>query len=348
MNRIAMVARSPAVWMISFGLLGFAAGALVPACQSSTVNCTTGTSRCGAGCADFRSDSLNCGACGVACQSLQICQDSTCQCRPGSVLCGGSCVVTTSDQNCGACGRSCQLPDGGPAVCTPNPDGGLPECLAQCTPDLTNCAGGCVNLQSDLFNCGQCGKLCLDGQSCRAGSCTSDVIAACINTASIVGIQAIADVAGRSRPFGNAPQALASLRGVLLEGDGIDLKLEQMRLEDFGVLTNVNDAGVSPNHIFVDDPYIYLVNGDAFADAGGAPNSTLQVLQQMAGDAGLGDAGLPLSAIATVNFDAGNPPQAVTKLGNNLYIALFLGEVAEVDVSNPAAPRTTRTFDLRT
>jgi hypothetical protein len=348
MNRIAMVAGSPAVWMISFGLLGFAAGALVPACQSSTVNCTTGTSRCGAGCADFRSDSLNCGACGVACQSLQICQDSTCQCRPGSVLCGGSCVVTTSDQNCGACGRSCQLPDGGPAVCTPNPDGGLPQCLAQCTPDLTNCAGGCVNLQSDLLNCGQCGRACVAGQGCRAGSCTSDVIAACINTASIVGIQAIADVAGPSFPFGNAPQALASLRGVLLEGDGVDLKLEQMRLQDFGVLTNVNDAGISPNHILVDDPYIYLVNGDAFADAGGAPNSTLQVLQQTGGDAGLGDAGLPFSTIATLSFDQGNPPQAVTKLGNNLYIALFLGAVAEVDVSNPAAPRITRTFDLRT
>jgi len=215
-------------------------------------------------------------------------------------------------------------------------------------PGLTSCAGGCVNLQSDTLNCGECGKACLAGQSCRAGSCASDVIAACVSTASVVGIQAIADVAGSSVGFGSAPQALASLRGVLLEGDGADLKLEQMRLQDFGVLTNVNDAGFSPNHILVDDPYLYIVNGNAFADAGGAPNSTLQVLQRSEGDGGLGDAGLPLSTIATLSFSAGDPPQAVTKLGSNLYIPLFLGEVAEVDVSNPAAPRLVRTFDLRT
>ena len=340
MKRIAMVARTPGVWMIILGLLGFAAGTLVPACQSSAVNCTAGTSRCGAGCADFRTDSLNCGACGVACQSLQICQGSACQCRPGSVPCGASCVITMSDrQNCGGCGTACQPTE----LCE------LGHCVPQCTmPGLTSCAGGCVNLQSDTLNCGECGKACLAGQSCRAGSCASDVIAACVSTASVVGIQAIADVAGSSVGFGSAPQALASLRGVLLEGDRADLKLEQMRLEDFGVLTNVNDAGFSPNHILVDDPYLYIVNGNAFADAGGAPNSTLQVLQRSEGDGGLGDAGLALSTIATLSFSAGDPPQAVTKLGSNLYIPLFLGEVAEVDVSNPAAPRLVRTFDLRT
>ncbi len=339
MKRIAM--QPPAVWMIIFGLLGFAAGALAPACQSNTVVCRPGTSRCGLGCSDFKSDSLNCGGCGVACQSLQICQDSACQCRPGSVLCGASCVNTISDrQNCGGCGAACQPSE----VC--DPPG---RCRAQCTLPLTNCAGGCVNLQSDPLNCGQCGRTCLAGQSCRAGSCTSDVVAACVSTASVVGIQAIADVAGASVGFGSAPQALASLRGVLLEGDGADLKVEQMRLQDFSVLTNVTDAGFSPNHILVDDrddQYVYIVNGDAFADAGGAPNSTLQVLQRT-GDVAA-DAGLTLSTIATLSFDAGDPPQAVTKLGNNLYIPLFLGEVAEVDVSNPAAPHTARTFDLRT
>jgi len=206
-----------------------------------------------------------------------------------------------------------------------------------------------VNLQSDTLNCGQCGNACRAGQSCRAGSCTSDLIAACVSTASVVGIQAIADVAGSNVGFGSAPQALASLRGVLLEGDGADLKLEQMRLQNFGVLTNVNDAGFSPNHILVDDPYIYIVNGDPFADAGSIPNSTLQVLRRSEGDGGLGDAGLLLSTIATLSFNPGDPPQAVTKLGTNLYIPLFMSEVAEVDVSNPAAPRrTARTFDLRT
>lgn len=342
MKRTALFARRSTLWMLLLGLVGFAAGAFFPACQSDTVVCRAGTSRCGLGCADFRSDSQNCGACGVACQSLQICQDSSCQCRPGSVRCGASCVITTSDrQNCGACGTACLVDAGTPEVCE------LGHCRAQCTqPGLTNCSGGCVNLQTDAVNCGQCGRACLAGQSCRAGSCSSDVFAACIDTGNVVGIQAIADVASAITPFGTAPQALASVRGVLLEGDAVDHKLEQMRLRDFAVLTNLTDVGNSPNHILVDDPYIYLVNGDASADAGGRPNSTLQVLQRT-GDL-TGDAGVLLQTIATLGFEPTNPPQAVTKLGNNLYIPLLLGDVAEVNVANPATPSRARTFRLGT
>lgn len=357
--------RRRAFWMLTFGLVGFAAGVLVAGCPSTGINCNPGTNRCGLGCADFRSDSQNCGACGVACQALQICQDSACQCRPGATLCGTSCVVLSSDlTNCGRCGRSCLLPDGGApaggAVCEPA-DGGsadLPgECHAVCTrPELTNCAGGCVNLLTDAVNCGACGLTCLAGQSCRAGSCRFDVVAACVDTGLVVGIQAVSDVTGARTAFGNRPQALGAVRGVLLEGDGFDLKLEQMRLKDFAVLgppvladggtSTFNDVGNSPNHILVEDPYVYVVNGTPQADGG-----SLQVLlrrTELNPDAGSPAPGIDLQLIGTLNFDGGNPPQALAKLGNNLYIPLYLGDVAEVDVSVPATPSRRRNFDLRT
>jgi hypothetical protein len=155
------------------------------------------------------------------------------------------------------------------------------------------------------------------------------VIAACFNTGQIVGIQAGPDIVSPRYAFGSGPQTLAALQGILFEGDGIDRKLGQMRLQDFQVLSNVNQLGNSPNHIFVDDPYIYVVNSFG---------NTLQVLQKT-GDAGTGDAGLPLTTVAEFPFDAGTSPQSIAKLGTNLYIPLFSSnELAAVNVSNPTAP----------
>src|SRR5262249_38710418 len=154
---------------------------------------------------------------------------SMCQCRPGSTLCGGSCVVTSSDpQNCGGCRN-----DGGVAC-----DAGVcqqGQCLAQCTPDsgLVACARGCVGLQSDPLNCAQCAHACLTGQSCHRGSCASDVVAACINSGQIIGIQAGVDVTSVLYDAGPAPRALATIQGILLAA-GNDRRLWQIRLEDGG------------------------------------------------------------------------------------------------------------------
>jgi len=44
----------------------------------------------------------------------------------------------------------------------------------KCSPGKTSCGDGCRDLTSDAHNCGACGVMCSDGQSCVAGSCVCD------------------------------------------------------------------------------------------------------------------------------------------------------------------------------
>jgi len=336
MRRIKLFTHPLAVWLI-LGTGGFIAGVILAACQSTGIVCSAGLSRCGLGCADFKSDTQNCGACGVACQSLQICQNSACQCRPEATLCGSTCVVTSSDpQNCGGCNS-----DGGGVACGPAQVCNQGRCADRCTPDggLTACAQGCVDLRSDPLNCGQCGSQCLTGQSCRdGGTCSSDVVAACFDTGQVVGLQAGPDVLSERHAIGANPQTLGAMQGILLAADGIDQRLRQMRLQDFNVLSNFNALGSSPNHVFVDDPYVYVVN---------SLGNTLQVLRR--NGVATADGGLQFSIPAggELSFGSSTSPQSIAKLGNNLYIPLWVtGQVAEVDVSNPESPVRRRTFSL--
>jgi hypothetical protein len=117
------------------------------------------------------------------------------------------------------------------------------------------------------------------------------------------------------------------MQGILLAADGLDRRLRQMRLQDFNVLAPFDPLGSSPNHVFVDGSYVYVVN---------SVGNTLQVLRR-AGD----DAGLQFSIPdgGQLSFGSNTSPQSIAKLGNNLYIPLWgTGEIAVVDVSNPDSP----------
>ncbi|MFO0649279.1 MAG: hypothetical protein U0326_23755 [Polyangiales bacterium] len=85
-------------------------------------------------------------------------------CTPGRV----SCVSAMRARTCDARGASFSEMDcpGGCAdgVCT----GSMPTCTAP----MAMCGTTCVNTQSDVANCGGCGRACAAGQACTTGVCT--------------------------------------------------------------------------------------------------------------------------------------------------------------------------------
>jgi len=71
--------------------------------------------------------------------------------------------MKTDPQNCGSCGNDC-----GPGL-------GCNNGLYDCPPGETNCNGKCVDTDTNLDNCGGCGKLCdlpNATETCVGGHCT--------------------------------------------------------------------------------------------------------------------------------------------------------------------------------
>jgi hypothetical protein len=95
---------------------------------------------CGPGgeCADLASDPLNCGGFGFACPAGQTCQH-------------GACSGSPSNCGIGQIGRFCNLDAGTSYICCPGV--------------------GCIDTSQDAQNCGRCGALCPEGQTCNAGVC---------------------------------------------------------------------------------------------------------------------------------------------------------------------------------
>jgi hypothetical protein len=96
-------------------------------------------------------------------------------CSPGQTNCGAVCVnLFTDSQNCGACGMVCPPVPNGTAGCIQGACGFL-----TCSSGFADCDGiaanGCeTNINTDLRNCGACGKVCRPGTTgCISGACTS-------------------------------------------------------------------------------------------------------------------------------------------------------------------------------
>jgi len=262
------------------------------ACPSTGIVCRVGTQRCGNGCADFSSDSRNCGSCGVPCLGSQICSSGECVCRAGTTLCNGQCVVIENDpQNCGACGNACGVGDGGFArVCEDK------VCRDDCSQG-TQCAGGsCARLDNDPLNCGACGNVCPDSQSCRGGACTWDLVAACLTNGQIAGLQSGSDLRGPLVPMGSGPISLAPYGRTLLVADTYENRLLQARLPSLQALSEYNDTGAGVNHVLVEAPFVYAVN---------STGHTVQVLRPLELDAGCAPVTPPDAGCAVVALSDG-------------------------------------------
>jgi len=148
------------------------------------VCCDSGLSNCSGTCVNEQTDVNNCGACGQACPiplgGQATCINGQCgvACPSGTTPCGSglaqACVNLQADlHNCGACGHACPIPLAGQATCI---NGG---CGVACPSGTTRCGSGlaqaCVNLQTDVHNCGACGSACTvpagGSATCTNGQC---------------------------------------------------------------------------------------------------------------------------------------------------------------------------------
>ncbi|PTL81363.1 MXAN_6577-like cysteine-rich protein [Vitiosangium sp. GDMCC 1.1324] len=320
---------------------------LLAGCPEEVLLCPEGLVRCGNVCADLSSTSAHCGACGVACSTTEVCIEGACRCRSGATLCDGRCVVTASDpSHCGGCAGA------GGTACAPDQVCEQGQCKASCAlASSERCDRSCVDLDTDAFNCGACGDVCADSRSCRGGICTYDLVAACFNTGQVVGIQAGSDVKGPPMAVGTNPQTVARMQDVLLVLDS-STRLLQARLVDYGELPARNTTGLVPNHLLVQDPYVFILN---------STSNTLQVLrrdEEPSSDPGprFPD-GITLTNVGSVNFGANTNPYGFTLKGSDAYVTLLGnlqtapsagGKVVRVSVADPSAPTITDTFELPT
>ena len=135
---------------------------------------------------DTRTDVSHCGACGSPCraganQSVR-CEAKGCvaACLPGFADCdadpANGCEADLADPaNCGACTTRCQMPTSNCQV-SGDPGARRYACVSRCSGDTPmECAGRCVDLQTDAAHCGGCGVTCGAGANatarCAAGRC---------------------------------------------------------------------------------------------------------------------------------------------------------------------------------
>ncbi len=136
-------------------------------------------------------ETANCGACGRMCSAeggVAGCANGTCSitCSTGRSNCDGmvstGCEINTTNNvsHCGMCGRSCtSLPNvlAAGVGCTGSActlGGGTASCVAGFGNCDSNANNGCeTNTNVDGTNCGACGRMCLAGQTCRMGTCTT-------------------------------------------------------------------------------------------------------------------------------------------------------------------------------
>lgn len=148
----------------------------------------------------------DCSACNDACVAPKVCRSGTCACPAnldpcgatccpsGQTCCNGMCVDTnTNPQHCGGCNSPCASPkvcdatgchcptDRPPCGTTCCPQGQQCSNGMCCPTGLTNCAGQCVDLQTNTNHCGICGRSVANFTFTSSNGSVQTVNLACVN-----------------------------------------------------------------------------------------------------------------------------------------------------------------------
>jgi hypothetical protein len=169
--------------------------------------CSSGLSLCGGSCVDLRKDPNNCGACGFKVPYGMVCSNgefaslsptattlpppsptasptpapSKGPCPSGQNLCNGKCAdIRADNDNCGKCGWDCpkgQVCQSGtclPPELTPVSTATVGVTVTKeafCSYHEIVCNGSCVDILTDIKNCGVCGRSCKSQETCLNGRC---------------------------------------------------------------------------------------------------------------------------------------------------------------------------------
>ena len=128
----------------------------------------------------------HCGACGRACAVGAACVAGECVCPAGQTACAGRCETlgttctssgsggceTAGTRVCTSVGAASSATPRTTGVCTA-PSGGAcaGDGTCVCPAGQSACGGACVDVRTDIANCGACGSRCASGQTCVAGAC---------------------------------------------------------------------------------------------------------------------------------------------------------------------------------
>jgi hypothetical protein len=350
-----------------------------PCCTASQTLCEDIT------CTDTQIDPLNCGGCGQACPIGYGCQSGHCVCPSSSVVCGVpdsgmvSCVDTSSDpKNCGGCGIVCNSTGSIESLCASGKCG--PHCPPSapdpCIPD-GGTTGSCVDFQADPLNCGGCGSACNQGEACIAGTCGSDLVAACFNTDQIFGLDfhSLA-IAPNPLVINGGPQSLAFYSlpnngGTLLAVlDTVSSALYHVTTGAVPqILPGYDPLGATPNQVFAANlpladggtqDLLWVVNSvdnnlQAIdiskaipmpgADGGGR---TIEQIPTIPAGAGVADHTNPFLAVQAQNPQTGATMLYVTLYGDCSPAGISAGnKVLEIDpTANNHAGAVTRTYQV--
>ena len=187
------------------GACGNTCNGITEMCLGGFCSCNVGYTTClegvSYGCeTDILNDEKNCGACGIQCNSGETCNgNGNCNCGAnqscgeGEVCClqeGKSvCVRTDTSVNCGGCGIKCNSGEhcengvckcgtrescGDGWICCNESACTLPDscsCGSEvCGEGQSCCSDNCVDLLTNLWNCGACGVAVSELQVCQNGT----------------------------------------------------------------------------------------------------------------------------------------------------------------------------------